>query len=566
MRRSGQIVVSAVLLVAVFVMLVLVMVYQAHSLFLQTRTPVVRETVASITGDFARAVSTILAVHTRAKYNYTRFPVSAYKSQPLVIALQGYSPDNDTSVSRAFSTFLELWRLAALTEYGDRGLNLVFETPAMIVGEVAGQSNPLILWNTTNSLSYIYGVLRLNLTQSGFYNWESRALIGMRVVVDGVSVVQSSQGAYTQANITVYIDSNIPYGYLIARGWVEVYYTSSGKWAKANITDISYQGLGKYTLKFTPAVDPAKNCIMFVVSDERGIIVVAGTPRCKAQTSSSTIVKSTSATFIFEPFNTLPAWQASGGTWSISQGGGWRGTSALRGSSTSPAWFYSQEGTASLPLYGSLKLCGVNASDGVYRGLYIGAGSKSYLLEIKPQSSNVALILFQVQGQGKPARSSSSTAQLGVASNSCLILFFNLTWSDSQLTLQCLVVDQSGKVIGRLENSIKGVGSKSLYFGVTVNGSAARFDDFLLSINDTRYIVLKGLQPGWNVTLYAWGVKLSSAIVPPGETSARLSVVPEVFIPKSQARFVILDAKGTKVFEGSPSDDIIGGETYTYLP
>jgi len=82
-----------------------------------------------------------------------------------------------------------------------------------------------------------------------------------------------------------------PYGKLIAKGWVRVYYPEidaagrfTGKWNIARIRDVTYGGMGNYSVTLEPSLPVLTDLkgdtyvpIMVVVSDERGIVVEAST-------------------------------------------------------------------------------------------------------------------------------------------------------------------------------------------------------------------------------------------------------------------------------------------------
>ena len=296
-------VVAAILIIGLLVMSVLVTVYQAHSLFLRTRSPVVREVVAAITADFKRAVAAMLALATRAYFNYTEFTDFTERFSSYGISM--YNRHNFTIARIAARTYLEYWRQAITKAYGEYGVQVSYEILSLDLSKELKRPRSVYdlmkgYWYLPASGSYAYAKLKLNLTALGFYNWESDIFVGLTLTVyrEPLSVTPEN----TTIVINVKQDGELdystdppnvrgnPYGKLISKGWVRVYYpvTDSagrftGEWKMAKIKDVTYGGMGNYTVTFEPSVnvlvDPITSeqyvPIMVVVSDERGIIVEA---------------------------------------------------------------------------------------------------------------------------------------------------------------------------------------------------------------------------------------------------------------------------------------------------
>ena len=303
--RRGQIVVATVLVVGIVIMALLVNVYHMHALFLRTRSPVVREVVAAVTADFKRALAATLALATRAYINYTEFLDLTGRFASYGMSM--YNRHNFTVARRAALTFLEYWRRSIVEAYGAYGLQVSYELLELDLSRELGRTRSVRdlmkgYWYLPISGSYAYAKLKLNLTALGFYNWESDVFVGLTLVVNRAPVSVTSTN--TTIQISVRFDGDVdtstypptvrgyPYGNLIARGWVRVYYPErdsagryTGAWKLARIRDVSYLGMGNYSITFEPAVeiltDPVTGQqyapLMVVVSDERGIVVEAST-------------------------------------------------------------------------------------------------------------------------------------------------------------------------------------------------------------------------------------------------------------------------------------------------
>ncbi|UNQ72939.1 hypothetical protein [Infirmifilum sp. NZ] len=296
MKRRGQVVVAAVLLIALYVMSILVMVYQAHAVFLQTRSPVAREIVASITGDFQRALAAMLAVATRAYFNYSRF--SDLTGRFSNFGMSYYNRHNFTVARQVAKTFLEYWRQSVTKAYAEYGIQVSYSLERLDVSQYLNRSRAVYdlmkgYWYLPASGSYAYAKLRMNLTRLGLYNWESDVLVGLTVRVYRTPVSYSLPSSSSKGNVSLTInvlfDRGEYYGNLLAKGWVEIYYpekvgsTYTGRWLKATIKDVRYDGMGNYTITFEPYVDILTDPlngqryvpVMVVVSDERGVLVEA---------------------------------------------------------------------------------------------------------------------------------------------------------------------------------------------------------------------------------------------------------------------------------------------------
>ncbi len=304
-RRGAQMLVAAVLAVGLIVMMVLVNVYEMHSLFLRTRSPVVREVVAAVTADFKRALEAMLALATRAYFNYTEF--ADFTERFASYGMSMYNRHNFTVARGVALAFLEYWRQSVVKAYGAYGVQVSYELLRLDLSRELGRPRSVYslmkgYWYLPTSGSYACAKLRLNLTALGFYNWESDVFVGLTLTVYRRPV------AVTSANTTIVInvrqDGDIdystsppsvrgsPYGRLITGGWIRVYYPErdaqgryTGAWRLARIKDVTYGGMGNYTVTFEPAVevltDPLTGeqyaPLMVVVSDERGVVVEAST-------------------------------------------------------------------------------------------------------------------------------------------------------------------------------------------------------------------------------------------------------------------------------------------------
>jgi hypothetical protein len=268
MRAKGQILVAAVLVVGLLVMSVLVTAYQAHTLFLRTRSVVAREAVGAITADFERALAAMLALATRSYFNYTRF--SNFTSR---FGDYGLKPGDLDSAKRVARNFLESWEAAVRIVYAEKGAQVELVESVVDVSNLLGKPAyvydlMLLAWNSTTSGSYMCAGLKLNLTNAGLYGWKVLSLVGLTLSIDEYFSVNNT------IRIRVLADNGTYYGNLLARGWVEVYYQQGGRWVKAKVKDVTYEGFGYYRITLDTQL-PGGTPFIIVASDERGILVVS---------------------------------------------------------------------------------------------------------------------------------------------------------------------------------------------------------------------------------------------------------------------------------------------------
>lgn len=292
MHRDGQMVVVAAMLITVVLMAVAVSVYETQLVYLRTRSIVVREVVGAITSDFERALAHVLALASRAYFNYSRF--YAMCSRYSIYGMEYTNRHNFTIARRIGINYLESWRTFIVEAYAGYGVQVDFELERLNLSEKLGrprylgddEETGLIkgFWYYPTSVSVAHARLMLNLTNVGFYGWESPVTVALYLRIHP-EYNSSKAGNWSLIKIQAFYDSGDPYPYLLTRGWIEIYYPSRQYWVKANITDITYEGIGTYSINFTPYVEPVYDPIdggyilplMVVVGDDRGIVVEAAT-------------------------------------------------------------------------------------------------------------------------------------------------------------------------------------------------------------------------------------------------------------------------------------------------
>lgn len=296
--------VAAVLIIGLLVMSLLISAYQAHAMFLRTRSIVARETVGAITADFNRALATILALATLSYYDSNRF--SDFTSRFEVFGLK---PRDLESVKQVASQYLNAWINLQRVVYAEQGIQVSWHPSVCDVSNLIGQPAYvfdlfLINWNGTVAGSYTCAQLQLNLTNVGFYHWKSNTLIGLTMKIENaVALIVREKGKEREicdVNITLLLqltkDNGVFYGLLLMRGSIEVYHLDgSGRGQKLTILDATYKGFGSYDFTLAPINEmdiKDGDKVLVVVSDDRGILVLGQAPLKIEETTVARCAKS----------------------------------------------------------------------------------------------------------------------------------------------------------------------------------------------------------------------------------------------------------------------------------
>lgn len=297
--KRGQFSIVAAVTIAVALMIIASLVYQAQVTFVEVRTPVVREVVGAITADFKRALSEMLAVATRCYFNYSEYKTLCTRYQSAGL---DYSNRHNMTVARAIAlNFLNTWRLAVMDAYSGYGVEVDYELVNMPLQHdrpyrvlPADPEKGLLkgYWYYPDSISVAAAKLKLNLKTGGFYGWESLVVVSLQLFLDPYYFVIDNTNNSTTIRFRVLQDW-IPYSYLFDKGRIRIYYPKkigdTIKWVKVPRRDyenIEYLGDGLYKVTFKPALYKIKIGesdgtpiytvpVAVAVEDERGIITTS---------------------------------------------------------------------------------------------------------------------------------------------------------------------------------------------------------------------------------------------------------------------------------------------------
>lgn len=274
-KSRGQMLVAAALLLGLLAMSLFVAAYHAHTTFLRARSLIARETVGAITADFNRALATMLSLSTRTYYDGNRF--SDFTSRFEMFGLRPRDLDSARLVAYHYITkWVDVQRIA----YAEQGVQITWRPFVCDVSHLLNRSAfvldlVLIHWNETVAGSYICALMRLNLTNLGFYHWISYSLIGFTLWIYEVQYLPSENAIWIRFRALV--NNGTFYALLLVKGWVEFYHIGrDGREQKLPIGDITYAGLGFYnvTLKLDGTSVSKGDRVLIVASDDRGILVL----------------------------------------------------------------------------------------------------------------------------------------------------------------------------------------------------------------------------------------------------------------------------------------------------
>ncbi|HDD33513.1 MAG TPA: hypothetical protein ENG30_00015, partial [Thermofilaceae archaeon] len=297
--RRGQFSVAAAAVIAVALLVVSAYLYSTQLVFVETRTPVVREVVAAVTADFKRALASMLSLATRCYFNYTEYCdlCSKFVSEGL-----DFSNRHNMTAARAIAiTFLNNWLRAQLDAFSGYGMRINFslievqlqsDRPYRVIPANPRYGLMKCYWYYPDSVSAAAAKLRLDMLRGGFYGWEVDVIVSLSLdlnpdveMPEGVEPYELYTGPVT-IEFRVLQDSQ-PYSSLFSKGRLRIYYASWSdgrvRWIMvrpSDYLDLEYLGNGLYRVTFK-AVNTRWMYVgnlttvplAVVVEDERGIIV-----------------------------------------------------------------------------------------------------------------------------------------------------------------------------------------------------------------------------------------------------------------------------------------------------
>jgi len=263
----------------------------------------------------------------------------------------------------------------------------------------------------------------------------------------------------------------------------------------------------------------------------------------------------------------VPGWTSYGGVWELSAGGGFKGN-ALRGRDNNGGvarqtsqYYWNTRIDGYTSLWVSVKVR-AEAGDG-YKGIGLLNADRSRLYEISVQSTAT---IYKWDGAW---RLLGSTSVPGYSATRwyTLVLYYTVTATAVSFTLW--IYDDTGALVATLTASDTGATRFTpTYAGVTIDAATDRwfrFDDFIVSTVDPRFLYFTGFYTGMRVEVWDnLGYLVNSTAAP--APSFTLGVVSDVVVGTgSDGRIVVRypDAYLCGVLTVPSTDAILGGDAYT---
>ena len=299
MAARGQFSVAAAVVIAVSLLLVTAYLYSSQLTFVETRSRAAAELVASIAGDFKRALASMLSLATRCYFNYTE-----YRSLCSVFTAEGldFSNRHNMTAARAIAlTFLNTWLRAQVDAHSGYGLRVRYslirvqlqaDRPYRVIPADPREGLIKCYWYYPDSISAAAARLEVDLLKGGVYGWKADILVTLSLEVN--PQIEMPEGVepgdlYT-GPITVefrVLQDSMPYSSLFSEGRLRIYYASWSdgevRWVKvrpSDYLDLEYVGNGLYRVVFkavntrwVQVGDYYTVPMAVVVEDGRGIVV-----------------------------------------------------------------------------------------------------------------------------------------------------------------------------------------------------------------------------------------------------------------------------------------------------
>jgi len=231
-RRRGQIVIIATLVIAILILSVAAMLYESATSYQRIRHEYISGLLDNINREFDKVLTYILASITQK-----------YDGNTEIDAFQG-------DVYLKF----DYWIKFLLRAFSSYDIQMDFTYPVLDLS-----------WNSSNAYSSISARLAINMTRLGFYGWNRTS-----VILLNATILSVSSNSYLEINLTVNKEYGIPNEKLSEQSFTILYFNGS-QWNEADILEFYNYGGGKYTIDVSR--DLAGKPLEIWIIDERGIVV-----------------------------------------------------------------------------------------------------------------------------------------------------------------------------------------------------------------------------------------------------------------------------------------------------
>jgi len=266
-----------IILTAMIIVLVVAAMVSQMYLFSQRRglrQEEFKELIGSVDADFQRALIRTLS---EATHRVTEIQGYDLKMQP---------NSGNLTAGRVYAhEFMNLWRLSIDNAFEGLGLAVTTDYSKQVPLQPSkGELEPRYLknlmklyWYKSEALSVIGGDLSVDVKGLGFYGFQSFRVHYLNVSIDLQDL--QSQASYDHLKIHVNREGNDPTPGLGEKNFaIYNFNTTVGDWTRVALTEIIYDGSGRYELRFeppNPGCDPYSEWFHILVEDNRGILVEA---------------------------------------------------------------------------------------------------------------------------------------------------------------------------------------------------------------------------------------------------------------------------------------------------
>lgn len=286
------------------------------------------------------------------------------------------------------------------------------------------------------------------------------------------------------------------------------------------------------------------------------------------------VIRSRRSSLVFSDFESLPSgWGRLGGSWAIAsgyKGNGLLGVDDNGGPGGSSVYYWDSSISSYEWLSASVKVrrySGTTMWMGVSLLQQPTTSSRLYEISVYVTGNTGYLDIWYYNGRSWTSLYRSATS-FPAPTDRWFILYINYSRSAATSTnyISAVVYSVDGSVLASGSVSVSG----GRYFipsrvGVDVDGGQAVFDDFVVSVSDSRYVYVEGAPQGFTLSLYDdLGNKVAEATSSGSTTN--LNVLSDAVVGRGWGGvFRIYDASGNLCLAKNFVDSIVGSDTYALV-
>jgi len=246
-KSRGQFIIITAFFIAIIMLSILPRVYFLGLQYRYIQYEPFKEIADNVNSDFERVLERSLSIAS-LKYNETFHETNATYA--------------DLMARSAAHDLISKWVSTVVKAYAGHGLQIELISYGNLTN---------IEWFELTANSTIKEKIRLNLTSYGLYGCERLVSVEFRVAVDesSITILDST----ITLNFTATKENREPVTTLTESSLRILYFANDSTWKEANITSLSYYGLGVYEVSFSVGDDYDGKFRMYII-DDRKIMVI----------------------------------------------------------------------------------------------------------------------------------------------------------------------------------------------------------------------------------------------------------------------------------------------------